>query len=145
MESVIGAVFSISPEHAVRIFDEGRTVFVKYTNFKRLDRNSRIVFFLSKEKRLVGEGIIEKTEKANPEDVWARYRRRIFLNKSEYDQYVTNSPIGGRNRKSEAITVFVLKDLMTYKKTDQLTYRVTPAGCYLAKREYEKTIAVRSP
>jgi hypothetical protein len=145
MESVVGAVFPVSPGHAVRIFDKRRTVFVKYTNLTKLARNSRIVFYLSKEKRLIGEGIIEKTEKANPENVWARYGRRIFLNKIEYNQYVSNSPIGGRNRVSEAITAFVLKDLMTYKKTNQLTCRITPAGCYLTKGEYERIIAVRSP
>jgi len=145
MESVIGAVFPISPEHAVRIFDEGRTVFVKYTRFSKLDRNSRIVFYLSGERRLIGEGSIEKIEKAKPESVWAHYGRRIFLDKMEYDQYVSNSPIGGRNRISEAITVFVLKNLRKYKKTDQLTYSVTPAGCYLTKREYHGIIAVGSP
>jgi hypothetical protein len=138
MESVVGAIFPISPEHAARIFGEGRTVFVKYTRFTKLDRNSRIVFYLSKEKRLAGEGIVEKVEKANPETVWARYRKQIFVNKTEYNQYVSNSPIGGRNRKSEAITVFVLKNLRTYKKANQLMHRVTPAGCYLTKREYQR-------
>jgi len=50
MNSIVGAVFPISAGHASRIFDEGRTVFAKYTNMTNFDKKSKIVFYITKKR-----------------------------------------------------------------------------------------------
>lgn len=153
-KNIIGAIFPISIEHAKRLFDEKRNVFVKYTIMNKLEKNSKIIFYVSKEKVLMGEGTIEKIEKLQPEVAWARYGNQIFLNETEYQEYFSKSPIDGRKRKMVEITVFVLKNLKKFdlpvsmrKKglsadksftRDDRTKIGTPSGCYLTKEDYGK-------
>lgn len=132
------AIFPISSENAVSLFDRGRTVFVKYTKFKKLGEGSKIVFYVSKEKKLIGEGTVERSETLNPEIAWARYGKTIFLDETKYDQYVAKSPIDGTDRKMVEITVFILKNLKKYGNPAQLRYNVTPSGRYLTREEYER-------
>ena len=53
------AVFPVSRENSTSIFEGGRKVFVKYTNFGKLGKNAKVVFYISREKKLIGEGKIE--------------------------------------------------------------------------------------
>jgi hypothetical protein len=59
----IGAVFPINSSQASRFFDEGRRVFVKFTNMSNFKTNSKIVFYVTKEKVLVGEGTIKTVQR----------------------------------------------------------------------------------
>lgn len=134
----MGAIFPISSGHVSRIFDDKRTAFVKYTKFSRLGKNSRLVFKVSKERKLIGEGTIERIEKMNPETAWARYGHQIFLNEIEFGRYVSKSPVTGKSRGASEISVFILKNLKKYKKAVQWTQNITPAGRYLTKEEYQR-------
>ena len=138
MKSKLGAIFPILPENVERLFDQKQTVFVKYTKFKELERGSKIVFYVSKEKKLIGEGTVERVEKANPKTAWAHYGRRIFLNETEYNQYVSKSPVDGRNRKTVEITLFILKKLKKYRNPVQWTYSITPSGFYITREKYKE-------
>lgn len=138
MTSIVGGIFPISSKHANRIFDEGRTIFAKYTKFKQLKKNSKIIFYISKEKRLFGEGTIESVEGLDPKTAWACFGQKIFLNKDEFEQYTVKSPIGGKRRMMPEITVYLLKDLRKYSKSNQLSTKMTPAGLYVTNKEYEK-------
>lgn len=138
MRSVSGAIFPILSGNVNSLFDQKRRVFVKFTRFKKLRKGSKIVFYVSKEKKLIGEGTIVKIEKTNPEIAWIRYGKQIFLNESEYNQYVVISPINGKDRKMTEITIFILKNLKRYKNPDECVYPVTPAGIYLTREEYQR-------
>lgn len=134
----ISAVFPILSENVSSLFDQKRSCFVKFTRFVRLKKGSRIVFYLSKEKKLVGEGTIVKVEKMDPEIAWIRYGRQIFLTESEYNQYVAKSPISRKERKMTEITIFILKNLKRYKKLVKSAYNVPPSGFYLSQEEYQR-------
>lgn len=138
MKSVLGAIFPISSENAVPIFDGGRRVFVKYTKFGKLSKDSKLVFYVSKEKRLIGEGTIERVEKANSKIAWVQYGHQMFINEPEFSQYASKSPVDGRSRKMEEITVFILKKARRYKNPVQWKCGITPAGCYLTMEMYQR-------
>lgn len=139
VKSKMGAIFPISSENVMPLFDEGKTIFVKYTKFRKLEKGSKIVFYVSKEKILIGEGTAEKIEMVSPEIAWARYGKEMFLNKMQYNRYVTKSPVSGRNREMEEITVFVLKNLTKYRNPVQWKHHnITPSGRYLTREKYQR-------
>jgi len=140
MKSEVIAMFPISNAHVDRIFKLKRNVFVKYTHFSRLNTGSKIVFYVSGKKKLVGEGIIERIEKIDPEIAWARHKQQIFLNEDEYYRYALESPIGGKNRKESKITVFILKKVKKYKTAVEWKCGFTLAGRYLTPEDYAKTV-----
>lgn len=138
MRNVLMAIFPVSSKNASSLFDQKRSVFVKFTKFVKLERGSRIVFYVSKEKKLVGEGTIVKVENLDPENAWISYEEQLFLNETEYNRYVVRSPISGKDRKMKRITVFVLKNLRKYKNPIKSVFKVTPSGRYLTNEEYKK-------
>jgi hypothetical protein len=140
MASIEGAIFPISSKHANRIFYEGRIVFAKYTKFKNLRKNSKIIFYISKEKYLFGEGTIETIAKLDPKTAWALFGNKMFLNIDEFEQYTLKSPIGGKSRAMPEISVYLLKNLRVYSKNAQSSMPITPAGRYATKEEYDKCI-----
>jgi hypothetical protein len=140
MTSIVGGVFPISSKHVSRIFDDGRTVFVKYTSFKKFKKNSKIIFCISKGKRLFGEGIIEGVERMDPKTAWSRFGQKIFLDEDEFEQYRVKSPIGGQSRMMSEITVYSLRGFRKYGKNIQLPTGMTPAGHYMTNEEYKKIL-----
>jgi len=137
-KEITGAIFPILSEHVERLLEEKKNVFVKFTKLKRLGKGSKIIFYISREKVLVGEGTIVNIESLDPEMAWIRYGKQIFLNKEEYDDYVKRSPTSAEERKMGEITTFVLRDLKKYKGPIKSIYTMTPAGRYLTKGEYYK-------
>ena len=75
---------------------------------------------------------------ADPETAWISYEEQLFLNETEYNRYVVRSPISGKDRKMNRITVFVLKDLRKYKNPMKPVFKVTPSGRYLTNEEYKQ-------
>ena len=134
------AVFSVSREHSASIFEGKRNVFVKYTNFGKLTKDSKIVFYISKEKILIGEGKIEKIYDATPDAIWARFGEQIFLDYSQYVQYTTVSPVEKMPRKKQLLKAFVLKEVRKYKQEIEWKHGFAPSGCYLAAEEYSRMV-----
>lgn len=132
-KEIVGAIFPVLPEHVPNLFDHGRNVFVKFTKLTKLRIGSTIVFYVSREKVLVGEGRVKVIEKLNPEVAWARYRDRIFLDKEEFDFYIEISPISGEERKMRKLAVFALNKVKKYRKPFRSIYPVTASGRYLTK------------
>jgi len=137
-KEVTCAIFPILPEHIGRLLEKKKNVFVKFTKLNRLRKGSKIVFYISHEKVLAGEGTIVNIETLDPEMAWMRHGEQIFLSKEEYDDYVERSPISGEERKGRKITAFVFRDLKKYKRPIKSVYGVTPAGRYLTREEYYK-------
>ena len=130
---IVGAIFPILPKHVPKLFDHNRDIFVKFTKLTKLRTGSTIVFYVSREKLLVGDGEIENIEKLNPDVVWSRYNDRIFLGKEEYDSYIKISSISGETRKMRELTVFMLNKVKKYRKSFRSIYPVTSSGRYLTK------------
>ena len=138
--SVVDAIFPISAQHAKKIFDDKKDVFVKYTNFSKLTRNSKIIFYVSGEKLLFGEAKIEKVISLEPNAVWAKFSERLFLNEEELNEYSSNSPIERTYRKKRLMTVFELKNLKKYGKKISFPFGITAAGRYVTIEEYNRML-----
>jgi len=61
----------------------------------------------------------------------------IFLNEKDYEAYVNISPISKQKRKSKTINVYHLKSLNKFKKPIDCNYKITSAGQYISKEEYQ--------
>lgn len=136
MQYIIGAIFAVSAEHASRIFNEDRTVFVKYTNMNKLKKNSIIIFYVSKEKKLIGEGLVKNVEKMTPEDAWSKHSSNLFINEGEFNHYTSWSTIEKKSRTTPQIAVFVLKKIVKYKRSP-LFQKFSPSGQYITSKEYD--------
>jgi len=140
MESIVGAIFPVSLIQAKRILEEDKRVFGKYTKFNRLKENDKLIFYVSGEKKLAGEAVIEKITCLTPTAAWMTYGAKLFLNKKEFEQYTSISPIGGKTRTSPKITLFLLKDVKKYDPAIQSSIKMTPSGCYFNSQEYQRII-----
>lgn len=134
---IIGAVFPIKQEHVPKLFGGNCDIFVKFTNFS-LENGSRIVFYVSGKKLLIGEAKICQIERLSSEVAWNRYRDRLFLDEEEYGEYVRISPITKEARKIPVITAFRLKNLRKYKKPVRAINPITPSGRYLTKEMLDR-------
>ena len=133
----IGAIFPVLSEHVSNLFDWDRDVFVKFTNFN-IKRGFTIVFYVSREQMLIGEAKVDHIEKLSPDLAWSRYKNRIFLDEEEYYKYVRVSPISGKERKMNRVTVFELRNVKQYKRPIKSMYPVTSSGRYLNEKMIEK-------
>ena len=134
---IIGAIFPVLREHISNLFGHDRDVFVKFTKLN-LKNGSTIVFYVSREKLLIGEAEVRHVERLNPNIAWSHYKDRIFLDEEEYGKYVRISPIDESARKMNEITVFELKNVRKYEKPLNSIYRITPSGRYLTKEMIDK-------
>lgn len=137
-KEIVGAIFPVLPEHVPNLFDRGRDIFVKFTKLTNLTIGSTIVFYVSREKVLVGEGRVKVVERLNPEVAWSRYGERIFLDKEEFDSYIEISPISGEERRMRKLDVFVLGSVKKYRKAFRSIYPVTASGRYLTREMIDK-------
>ena len=134
---IIGVIFPVLREHVCNLFSRDRDVFVKFTKWN-LESGSTIVFYVSREKLLIGEAKVGNVERLNPDVAWSRYKDRIFLDEGEYDKYVRVSPISKEERKMSEVTIFELENMRKYKKPVGSIYPVTPSGRYLTKEMIDK-------
>lgn len=138
--NVIGAIFPVLAKDASNLFEGSRDTFVKFTNFSLPD-GSRIVFYVSCQKLLVGEGRVRHVAKLDPADAWTRYKGRLQLDREDYDKYARFSPVSKEPRKLKMITVIELDNLRRYRKPVRAFSSMTPSGHYLTK---EQLAAIRN-
>lgn len=135
-DEIVGAIFPLPSELISRIFDEGRTVFVKVpTVYKDLRPNSKILFYASGNVRaIVGEGTAEAVEMLEPEEALKKYGKKLMLNKEELAAYVRGKP------RARRLLVIPLKDLRRYRRPYKPRRFVTVAGERLTKKRYEEIV-----
>jgi hypothetical protein len=131
-KSVIGAIFPILRKHVPALFSSCKGAFAKFTSFT-LEPDSILVFYVSREKLLIGQARIRRVEKLEPRLAWTRYNKKLFLDKEEYDDYAIICPVGKDRRRMSRITVFELVKAKKYQKPISSMYTVTPSGRYLTK------------
>jgi len=138
IKKIVGAIFPLSYNQAIRLLEDKKRIFIKFTRFKQLNKGSRIIFYVSGEKKLIGEGIVANIENLDIETTWTRHSRQLFLTKKEYDKYVKQSPISKTDRQTKYVAVFTLVNLRKYRKPFPTAYPITPSGRYITKEEYER-------
>lgn len=97
-QKVIGAIYPITTSQTTRFFDEGKTVFVKFTNMTNFKANSKIIFYVKGENALFGEGTIRIINKMSPPEAWSKFNKELFLNQDEYEKYTSWSSVEKKNR-----------------------------------------------
>jgi len=134
MGKMIGVVYAVPLELTNRLFDGKTKVFVKVTGHEstKLLPKHKIVFYASHgEKKLIGEGVIEKVEFLNPTQILSKYKQDLFIDEQEFLNYV-----GKRQR----ILTLQLRGLKKYHKSIQSNEVITMAGKYLTSEQYESLI-----
>ncbi|HSV49805.1 MAG TPA: DUF365 domain-containing protein [Candidatus Acidoferrales bacterium] len=134
-KSPIGAVFPISATHAKRIFEDKKIVFVKFTGMSNFKAGSKIVFYVTKEKALLGEGTVRMIQRVSPTEAWDKHCKDLFLNQEEYNSYTNWSSVEAKPRKQTEITVFTLKNVKKYDKPKPIK-GITSSGRCLSEEEY---------
>ena len=137
-EEVIGALFPIIRRHANKLFSTNQVIFIKFTKLNKLTKGAIIIFYVSGEKVLIGESIVKKIDKMNPEKAWIEYWEKMFLDKKDYDQYIKMSPIENKARKMKELTVFSLSKLKKYEHPYPSVYPVTASGRYVTNKMMSK-------
>lgn len=133
---VAGFIFPLLPCHLPRFFQERKTVFVKFFGRdqipRRLRPGHRLFFYQSGGcKEIVGESRIVQISSAKVEEVLARFGNRMFLTRSEFEEYVSK-------RKGERLLVLVLKDTKKYAVPMRLGKSPTMAGQYMTNEMLRK-------
>lgn len=137
MSQIIGVVYPIPLRYVDRIFLQRRNIFVKY--LPRLSTkilpNHKVIFYASYgSKEILGEGTIESSEFLTPEEAWQKHGNKIFLDQKELHEYTTSQP---RRTSTKKMLVMTLQKLKKYEKGVKYPRRITMAGEYVSKTDYE--------
>ena len=92
-----------------------------------MPKHKVIVYASQGQKKLIGEGTIEKVEFLYPEDVLDRYKGALFLKEDEFLSYAT--------RRKEMLTL-TLNNLVRYHTPINYPKPMTMAGQYISLKEY---------
>ena len=131
-KSIRGAVFPVPHQFVDRLFLNEKDVFVKWGRFRFLDGGQRLVFYDSGMRKLIGEARIQEVAYDDPMKIWKMYGNRIFLEKNEFEAYVTTSPFGyPRKPERSKLTAITFKKAHRYPTPKESPKRMTIAGYYL--------------
>ena len=135
MESdIYASIYPLSETHINRFFNDNKKTFLKYLPHEStmLNKNHKLLFYRSRrDKKIMGEGVINKIEFLLPSEILDRYKNEIFLTKKELFDYV-----GIRNNK-KMITIH-LKNIIKYNEPIMSKHPITMAGRYISKKEYDE-------
>lgn len=138
---ILGIVFPLLPQHAERLLNQGKTIFVKFFSKERipvrLQSGSRLFLYESKgNKEIVGEARIVRIDTLPASEVMSVHGSRLFLTKSEFEDYVGN-------RRDKKMLVLLLEDAKKYPVPLKLGRSVTMAGRYMRRELYSQISRVK--
>lgn len=133
MSKIVGAVFPLPHEKVERLFSKERDIFAKFGHFLHLSKGQKIQFYDSDLHGIVGEATIIEVIYAEPAKVWAEYGPRLFLNKDEFDEYLSRTPLGSRNIKNKIMTLCRVKDPKKYPRPKKPIRKMNMIGHYLSE------------
>jgi hypothetical protein len=141
MDKIIGVVFPVPQELVDRLLVEGRNIFVKYlprVTSVNIMPKSKLLFYASHaSKKIVGEGVVDTIEFLAPNEVFAKYGHKVFLNKDELTEYTIQQP----NRDcSKKMLVLVLSKLRKYSEPKKFCGKISMVGQYLTVRQYRELV-----
>lgn len=138
MDKLLGVIFPV-PIHLIQsIFNGGSKIFVKYMphSSTRLNKGNKIIFYESRgSKSLIGEGVINSIEFLAPNEVLNNYKKLLFLNEKQFNDYVNLWP--NRDPLKKMFTVKLIK-IKKYAYPIKYTSPISMAGRYVNSDEYQK-------
>jgi len=135
MSNIYAVIYPVPITFAGGLFDRSRLVFLKYTTHEAISDDlkdcKKLLFYESRaEKKIIGEGKIEKIELLNLKKILEKYEDDLFLTKKELCLYAD-----GREKRP---LVFTLKNPQRFNNKIKLKNPITMSGKQLTKKEYEK-------
>jgi len=120
-----------------RIFEDGRTVIVKFwgpdNRRNRLGIGTLLLFYQSGgAKSVIGEATIKKIEIGGANELLSQYGKKLILDKTELEQYIKKFP--GREEK-QLVALEILSPIR-YDKPFVWAGSMTMMGKNLTKKEY---------
>lgn len=141
LKKVVGVIYPVPFRLLDRIFTEGRVVFVKYTTHPtrvRIAPRNKVLFYASQgPKKIVGEAIIKSVGFLAPLRVLEQYGEKVFLNRNELMDYVSQQPSRTLSKK---MLVLVLSKPKKYTRAISYGKPITMAGEYLTEEGYNTLI-----
>ena len=137
MDKNIGVIYPIPFKFVNRIFEDRRSVFVKYVahpNRMRIPLKKILFYESRRNKEIVGEATIKANEFLTPLEALEKYGDRVFLEKDELTEYTTRQPSRTMSKK---MLVLVLAKPIRYSKGIKYEKPITMAGKYLTEKDYE--------
>jgi len=131
LDKIVGAVFPLPHGAIERLLSKESDIFAKFGRFLHLSKDHKILFYDSDIHAIVGEATIEKVVFMKPLAVWAKYGPRLFVNKDEFDEYVSKSPLGPRDLKNKVMTICLLRDPKKYSHAKRPARKMNMIGHYL--------------
>jgi len=134
---IIGAIFPVKKEFLNRIFSNSKSVFVKFSKLKKIEKGHKILFYAPHDiKALVGEATAKSIDFLSADETRKKFSQNLFLNNFEFNNYITKrwSKIS-QNRK---LLVIELENIIEYQKPISFPRRVTVAGYYITDELYDK-------
>jgi len=130
-------VYPVPKKFTNSLFGFGKRVYLKYTTHEVISKNlqecKKLIFYESRgNKKLIGEGNIEKIELLSLDEVLKKYKGNIFLNEEQLNSYSN-----GRTKKP---VVFTLKKLIKYEDGIRIDIPITMGGKYITKSEYHNIL-----
>ena len=137
LDKIVGAVFPAPGKTIERLLSKERDVFAKFGRFLHLSKGQRLLFYDADVHAIVGEAKIDKVVYMDPMKAWAKYEQRLFLNKEEFDRYLSRTPLGPRDLKmwrskaQKVMTICVLRDPKKYQHPKKPARKMNMIGHYL--------------
>ncbi|MFH1358261.1 MAG: DUF365 domain-containing protein [archaeon] len=135
-KEIAGVIFSLPKDLANRIFNNHKSVFVKFlthpTKNTRIKENMKLIIYVSNlNKSVIGEAIIKKVEFLKYNELIKEHKKEIFLSTRELKDYASK-------REEKPLLVLILNEIKKYNKEKRLNYPITMSGRYITKEEYNK-------
>lgn len=129
-------IYPIPSNFALRIFKEKKSVFAKYGTHEVLSENvtnckKLLIYESSAGKKITGEADILSVQLISFSEVISEYKKDFFLSEDEFQAYAF-----GREKKK--MMVFKLDNIKEYSAPIILDHRLTMAGEYIYKDEYNR-------
>jgi len=131
LDKIVGAVFPLPHRAIERLLSKEKDAFAKFGRFLHLSKGQKMLFYDNSVQAIVGEATIEKVVHMKPSDVWAKYGHRLFVNKDEFDEYLSTTPLGPRDLKNKVMTICLLKDPQKYANAKKPARKMNMIGHYL--------------
>lgn len=136
---LMGVVYPLPKNILVRLFKIKKPIFIKFlpreigkkSKSKLTSMNKMYFYESSSERKIVGQGDIEKMESFSLNEIPKKYFERIILKKNELNDYCSK-------RISKKMVLFHLHNIKKYDVPHKLAKPLTMAGAYLFEDQIEK-------
>ena len=135
-KGVLGIVVPISGDEAMHNIFHGRSVHASLAQEEttELEKGDRIYFYDPENRDLVGEAVIADIAFELARDVFIGREGKLFLDKEDYERYVSSLPDGENSR----MRVLHFKDPIMYANAVKCRIAIADGGTYMTAESFAR-------